>query len=673
MHREKLHIDFETRSVVDLPKYGIDVYANHPTTEAWCMAWAFDDEPVQLWREGDPLPKEIRDWVEGGGVTVGHNVVFEWHIWNRIMKTRHGWPTLKLSQLQCTMARAYAMALPGGLAKLAEALRIDRRKDMGGRALMLKMAKPRKIDEDTGEITWWDDEERRNRLGEYCIIDVEVERDCDAEMFPLSESEHALWQLDLRINARGIAVDRRAIQSTMKMVNQETARMDGLMHKATAGEIDRVNQAKKLLEWCNVRGVEIKQLRKSDVRTLLEEPDLPYEVREALEIRSDGAKVSVSKLDKMLDMSLVDGRARWQFQYHGATTGRAAGRGIQLHNLARPEPDWEEPEFQNRIISDIRDHVIDEGFIGEWYGPFMRVVSSCLRGYLVAADGKEFIGADLKNIEGVTLPWLAGEEWKLEAFRDNFWHGGPGMYEITAAGILKKDIEDVTKAERQSHGKVPELALGFQGGVGAFQQMAVNYFLKVSDEFADEVKVGWRKQNPKIVKYWYDVEEAAIAAVSNPGGKFYAGIKGRRVCFRVVGDYLMCKLPSGRPLVYPFPEMRKVPTPWGKEKWAVTIMTMDNRIGSKTKGRFVRQSTYGGKFVENITQAVARDVLFASQPKLEAAGYPIVLHVHDENVSEVPEGFGSVKEYENIMVEIPEWAQDLPIAAEGFRGKRYRK
>ncbi len=670
-NRTKLHIDFETRSVVDLKKFGLHVYAHHPSTAAWCMAWAFDNEPVQLWWEGEPLPEVIRLWVERGGLVCGHKVDFEWYIWNVVQK-KFGWPVLKLSQLMCTMARAYAMALPGSLKFLALALNIERRKDMGGHGLMMKMAKPRKINDD-GTIVWWDEADKKKRLGEYCVIDVEVERDCDEQMFPLSPTEHELWQLDLRINARGIQVDRAAAKATLQLVAREMKRLDQLMNDATHGEVIRVNQAKALLAWCQAAGVEITKLRKNDVKDILEKPDLPFEVREALEIRSNAAKVSVTKLETMLNATLVDGRAHGQFQYHGATTGRTAGRQIQLHNLPRPEPQWEDPKMQDRIISQIRDHMIDEEFVGEWYGPFMRVISSCIRGFLIPAEGKEFIGADLKNIEGVTLPWLAGEEWKLQAFRDNFWNKGPGLYEITAAGILKKDIADITKKERQEYGKVSELALGFQGGVGAYHQMAVNYFIKVSDELADEIKVGWRKKNPKIVQYWYDVEEAAILACKNPGGKYYAGAPGRQVCFRCVGEFLMCMLPSGRPLMYPYPKLEYITTPWGAKKLAVTIMTMDSRVGSKTKGLFVRQSTYGGKLVENITQAVARDVLFGSQPKLEAAGYPIVLHVHDENVSEVPIGFGEVEDYENIMSIVPIWATDMPIAADGFRGARYRK
>lgn len=668
-----LHADFETRSVVDLKKYGTYVYSMHPSTDAWCMAWAFDDEPVQMWRIGEPLPDEARAWVMNGGTVTGHNVSFEWHIWNNVMRRKYGWPVLKVSQLDCTMARAYAMALPGSLKMLAKALRIERQKDMGGHALMLKMSKPRKIMDD-GTIIWWDDADKFDRLCAYCATDVEVERDCAKELYPLSDSERALWQLDLRINSRGIKVDRPAIKATQRLVEREMRRLDRQMNTATNGEIQRVNQAKALLEWCKSYDINIETLRKNEIKDILEMPDLPWAVREALEIRSNAAKVSVSKLDAMMNMSLADGRIHGQFQYHGASTGRAAGRGVQVHNLPRPEDEWGDPAFQDRIITAITNGEIDEEYIAEWHGPFMRVVSSCIRGYLVADEGKELIGADLKSIEGVTLPWLAGEEWKLEAFREHFWNNGAGIYQLSAARIFDRRVEECGKGTPfYLLGKVGELSMGYQGGKGAFAQMAANYGVKVEDEKCEEVKNGWRAAHPKIKQYWYDVEDAAIQACLNPGGRFYAGAKGRQVCFRVVGEHLMCRLPSGRPLVYPYPTLKDAPVPWGGTKLQLEIMTMDNRVGSKTKGQFVRQSTYGGKLVENITQAVARDVLFESQPRLEKAGYPIILHVHDENVSEVPLGYGSVEEYEAIMSIVPHWAKDMPIAADGFRGKRYRK
>lgn len=665
------HGDFETRSLVDLKRFGLDIYARHPSTEALCFAWCIGQGQINIWKRGDEFPEELRSHLASGGKFAGHNVLFEWYIWNFVMKPRYGWPTLKLSQLDCTMARGYAMSFPASLDRLSKALGIEQRKDTQGASVMKKMCKPRRIEED-GTVVWWETEHMLETLYQYCIQDVATERACDDVLLPLSDTEWAVWQLDLRINTRGVAIDRDAAQATMKLIERARIKLDREMMLATGGQITKVNQAKRLLEWCKVSGVEVNSLKKSDMKALLEDPDLPYEVREVLEIRSNSAKISITKLETMLDMSLFDGRVRGMFQYHGASTGRWAGRGVQLHNLPRPEPQWSDPQFQAWFIDNIAKGTVDEEFIEMWSGPIMRVVSSCIRGYLSAEPNKKLIGADLANIEGRMLAWLAGEEWKLEAFRAYDAKTGHDLYKLAAARIYKVRPEDVTSEQRQI-GKVSELSMGYQGGVGAFQQMAVNYLVTVPDEQADEIKVAWREANPAIKQYWYDVEKAAISAVRNAGAKYYAGAKGRQVCFLVADDVLLCRLPSGRCLSYPYPRLEKVPTAWGEDKLSVTFMTIDSRLKSKTKGKWTRLSTYGGKLVENITQAASRDVLAEGMLRIEEHDYPIVLHVHDEIVSQVDVGFGSVTEYEELMSVVPTWATGLPVAAEGFEGQRYRK
>jgi DNA polymerase len=325
------HIDFETRGIVELKKTGVHVYADHPDTDAWCMAYAIDDGPVKLWKMWEPFPADI----DMNTTFMAHNAVFELAIWNRIMVPRYGWPQLKASQCLCTMAMAYAMALPGSLENAAAALGLEIRKDMEGRNLMMRMAKPRRVEKD-GTLIWWDDESRMQRLYEYCIQDVEVERELEKRLLQLTPEEQQLWLLDYEINERGIAVDVPTIDRALQIVDVLKEWADEEIYRLTRGTVKSCSQVAVLTAWIESQGVMVDGLAKADVTELLSRDDLPADVRRALELRRDASKSSTAKLKAMRESASADGRVRGTMQYHAASTGRWGGRRMQPHNMPRP-------------------------------------------------------------------------------------------------------------------------------------------------------------------------------------------------------------------------------------------------------------------------------------------------------------------------------------------------
>lgn len=693
-----LHIDFETFSACELKEAGLDNYARHPTTGVHCMAFAFDDEPVGMWKFGEKNDAGGRGGlslfghVREGGLVYAHNAAFELAIWNNVCVPKYGWPVLKPEQVRCTMAMAYAMSLPSSLDKASAAVGIEQRKDMTGARVMMQLAKPKALGHwsdcathnapaypagscDCGanaSIFWTPEDapEKFQQLYAYCKQDVEVERALHKCMMELSDYEQKIWQIDYRINQRGIQVDLEAVNAAIKLVESEKARLNAEMLKTTGGVVGSCTEVQLLVKWIRSQGVEIRGLAKADVLDALSETGgdpLPDRVRTALILRREAAKSSTAKLIAMRDAASADGRVRGILQYHGANTGRWAGRRIQVQNFPRGNLKPKEvDEFLGSLLALRGGRWTPEAF-SRWtdmmYGPPLDVLASCLRGMLVAAPGHELVAADFNAIEARVLAWLAGEEKVLDIFRT---HGK--IYEHAAAGIYDKPMEHIDKSERQI-GKVAVLALGYGGGIGAFQSMARVYGVKVEDHEADNIKKAWREAHPRIVGYWHDLESAAINAVQL-GCVCKAGVAGRQVQFKKNGSFLWCKLPSGRVLCYPYPEVRDVEVPWGGTKPALFYWSVNG-----TTNKWEETNTYGGSLAENVTQAVARDLLADAIVWLEEKGYPVVMHIHDEVVVEVPSTAPAhtTELIEKLISQTPAWAAGLPVSAEGWRGKRYRK
>lgn len=706
----RAHIDFETRHTVDLKDAGAEVVFEHPDTGVWGMAWVLGDDPSRVvwWTPNDPDPEPLLAHIRAGGMVVGHNVGFELYCWNTYVseRLRPGWPKLKIEQLDCTMARAMAVGMPGKLEQLCKALGVAEQKDEEGARLMKRMARPRSP-KGVRPIVWWDVPERIARLGEYCIQDVRAEMACDAVLPPLTAPERRLWVHTLTVNDRGVRLDVPTIKAFARVIDIEVAQLDTETRRITNGAMDSGRQHLHFRKWLASRGMKVESVAKGEAANLEHMAvdrcdDVAFRL---LEIRAQVNKASTAKLDAMTTGVCADGRSRGLLAYHGAATGRWAGRRWQPHNLPRLAPLGPKKEMlaDARALIALAPDDAAPFMIGALYGSPMQAISKVLRALLIPAVGHVFVGADLSNIEGRVLAWLAGEQWKLDAFANYDRGEGPDLYKLAYARSFNKLPDDVTDDERQI-GKVQELALGYQGGHGAFQTMGKNYGLTVLDEDVEprpgsdwrtltwkqtqEIKKGWRAAHPNVVGFWRDLEDAAIAAIDERTETQKVGRIHFRAARTLAGQgVLLCRLPSGRVLSYNSPRIVSVEVehivrdehgnkvlgddgkPLKIKQWRRQL-----RYEGLKMGHWTVIPTYGGSLAENVTQAVARDVLAAGLMRLEASGLPVVLHVHDEVLIEVREATDAIKSrVRACLTQAPVWAPDLPVACKVWSADRYLK
>lgn len=416
------HIDFETRATVDLKKTGAYRYAEHHDTGVICMSWRVgNDAPIQRWRPGDDDPLELLAHVEQGGTVVAHNAGFERTIWNGVIRTRVAphWPELRIEQQDCTMARGLALALPASLDQLGRALRTPMQKDKDGHRLMMQMCKPRRLEGDTP--VWWDDEDRVSRLMNYCDQDVATETDVDRSIPQLSPEETAVWKLDQTINDRGVMIDIASVKAATAVAEEALRRADDRMWWLTDGAVKKCSEAAKLVKWLNWRNIPCHSVAKGEIEEIVLATSIMGDAvaEEAIRLRRAAAKTSTAKFKAMLNSVCADNRVRGTLAYHGAATGRWAGRIIQPQNFLRIDADEDLPdvylaldllalEKSAREITDAIEAII---------GPPLETVAKCMRAMLIAPEGKKFVSGDFSNIEGRGAAWIADEKWKLDAFR----------------------------------------------------------------------------------------------------------------------------------------------------------------------------------------------------------------------------------------------------------------
>jgi DNA polymerase len=628
-----LHRDLESRSEINLKAAGAWRYAAGATTEVLCVAYAVDDAPVQLWIPGQPIPKEFVEAAQDPSWHVSaHSDAFESAIEELVLAPRFGWPLVPPERHRCTAAMCCANALPRELEKVAEVLRLPHQKDKAGKRLIRKMVRGKKLTE-----------EELAQLYDYCRQDVEVERALHKSLPALSSAEQGLWVLDQIINRRGFYTDGPLLDAAQKLAAAAELRQQAEFRAITG--LNSTNQVARFIDWLAEHDCVVGDATKATLSHALRRSNLAPEVRVAITLRQQLAHASAGKIEALLAYRGDDGRVRGTLRYHGAGTGRWTGSGPQPQNFKR----------DGENIAGKVEAVMNGG--AGLQSP-VEAVGDIARAMICAAPGHRLLVADFSGIESRVLAWISIQQSKINAWaqfdRTGQAEDDPYVRLAQRCGLTGEGARDI--------GKRIDLSFGFGGSVGAWQRLAPEDDT-TAEATAKRYRDTWRAEHPKTVAFWYALDRAATGAVKNPGRAFLVG----RVSYRYDEPFLKLTLPSGRAISYPFARIN------GADKFGRLQLTfLDNAGGKFTECRF-GQGCWFGLLVENVVQAIARDLLAAALLRLEAAGYPVILHVHDEIVCEAPIGFGSLEEFQQIVTAVPVWAEGLPVAVKARNGARFAK
>ncbi len=646
-----LEIDIETYSSVDITKCGLHKYAESEDFTILLFAYACDDKPVQIvdFASGEALPDRIFQALTDPSILkTAFNASFE-----RICIGRYYGVDLPIEQWECTMVRSAMLGLPLSLAQVGKVLNLEDQKMTEGKALIKYFSCPCKPTKTNGGRTRnlpehapdkWDTFKR------YCVRDVEVEQAIrnKTKNFVIPDSEKELYVIDQRINDRGVLVDMDFVRHAIRMDTLYKGRLS--VEAAELSGLDNPNSVAQLKEWLEKEtGTEVTTLNKKDIPDLLKAADSDL-VNRMLRIRQEMAKTSTKKYEAMEKAVCADHRIRGLLQFYGANrTGRWAGRLVQVQNLP-----------QNHIDDlDLARTLVKEGdldMVEMMYGNVPDTLSQLIRTAFIAKPDRTFLVCDFSAIEARVIAWLAGEQWRLDVFRT---HGK--IYEASASMMFHVPVEEIIKTDpRRQKGKIAELALGYAGGVGALKTMG-GEAMGLSEAEMQEIVMHWRKANPAIVSLWNKVQDAAMACIETKGPTTI----GRDINFYMRFGALLIQLPSGRCLSYPRPYI-------GENRFGSKSICYEGL--SQTTKQWGKQETYGGKLVENIVQAIARDCLALTIIRLEKAGYPIVFHVHDEVIIEArTDGSQTLDAVKEIFKQPIPWAEDLPLKGDGYLTDYYLK
>ncbi|HEY9059311.1 MULTISPECIES: DNA polymerase [Oscillospiraceae] len=645
-----LAIDIETFSSVDLTSCGVYTYTAAPDFQILLFGYAWDDDPVELidLACGERLPDAIVNAIESPEVIkTAFNAGFE-----RICLSKHLNKHLKADSWRCTAIQAAMLGLPLHLDGVGTALKLKVQKDRAGKDLIRYFSIPCKSTKSNGGRTRnlpHHAPEKWQKFKDYCVRDVEVEREVrrKIERYPIPEKELKLWLLDQKINDTGVLVDMALVNQAVKCDTQYSSRLE--VEAKTLTKLDNPNSVAQLKEWLKEQGLEVESLSKQAVQNLLTDAD--GEIERLLTLRQEMAKSSIAKYAAVQRSVCPDSRVRGLFQFYGANrTGRWAGRIFQIQNL--PQNHMKDLEIARMLVKQGRFKELEL-----LYESVPIVLSELIRTVLIPEQGCRFIVADFSAIEARVLAWLANEAWVLDTFKG---HGK--IYEQTASRMFGVPVEKIAKGnpeyELRAKGKVAVLACGYQGGVNALKAMGADK-MGLSDTELDDIVRAWRSANQRIVRFWYDVEKAAVLAVREREPQRVGILR-----FKVENGILFITLPSGRRLAYIRPKIEK------DLRFDKDGLTYE---GLGINKQWWRQKTYGGRLVENIVQGAARDCLAEAMLRVDAKGYKIVGHVHDEIITEMRKGQGSLEELCGIMGQEIPWALGLPLRADGFETMFYKK